>query len=693
MELSEFYNELFDDLEESRVLTGYTFTEEFFNYAIDMLSDADEVIGDAHYMYYEQQVSGAGGRQRAQIHGYSFNETDGILTLYTIPEINMEETTSLDKATAESAFKRAWNFFSKADEVVHGGEESNEAVDLAYNITQRDSKDAEFHDLQGVKIAIITEKKHVASLDVIESQQVDNLKITYQIYDLPIFEKLAESRGGKLDLVLNFFDGEIQGVQANDASDYASYLCSINGLKLAELYNDHGSRLIEGNVRSFLQTRGKVNKGIRETILKNPEMFFAYNNGLTATCTDLDFENGMVHQITNLQIVNGGQTTASLANVLTNDKAADKLQDVYVPMKLNIIKNEAITDDLIADISRYANSQNKVSEVDLASNHPFHRRVEEFSRHVVTPLLDGYSYGTHWYYERAAGQYAQETYKKTKTEKKNFEKLNPKSQMFKKSDFAKYHNIISKKPHIASKGGQTAFTAFTKWIIETWDKNDSVIDEAYFKDQVANIIIFKQVDKVVKEAYWYNSYKANIVAYSMSYLYWWLDEHGKQVNFYKIWNEQKVDAELIGLFAKLTFEVNNFLQDENRPVANVTEWAKRELCWTQLKKLDLIPTYYNFGTTVVDKDSVRQADVIKWKDTVPGEIEHLSPGFLEQVYELMLHENLFTSDQVELVKRAVEKKTVVFSNEEVQFFNDLVDIYFYDLFESLRNRMVGRRFR
>jgi hypothetical protein len=167
----------------------------------------------------------------------------------------------------------------------------------------------------------------------------------------------------------------------------------------------------------FLQTKGKVNKGIRTTILTKPTLFFAYNNGIAATASSIDIQtiNGIPHiqKITSLQIVNGGQTTASLAMALLNDKKDDsenKIAQISVPMKLSIVNHEKAL-ELIPNISRYANSQNKVSESDLWSNHPFHIRMEDFSRRIKTPATDGKQFGTRWYYERANGQYQQETYK------------------------------------------------------------------------------------------------------------------------------------------------------------------------------------------------------------------------------------------------------------------------------------------
>ncbi len=83
-----------------------------------------------------------------------------------------------------------------------------------------------------------------------------------------------------------------------------------------------GGRLLEGNVRSFLSLRSTVNKDIRATILKDPEHFFVYNNGIAVTVEDMTLnDKGKLLKATDFQIINGGQTTASLARAVYSDKA------------------------------------------------------------------------------------------------------------------------------------------------------------------------------------------------------------------------------------------------------------------------------------------------------------------------------------------------------------------------------------
>lgn len=504
-------------------------------------------------------------------------------------------------------YKRAINFFIHAEEIFQYGEESNEAVNFAHSLFNRNINDYnQFHELVSVKVFILTDKRLTRSLIRTEDDIIQNVKISIQLVGIERILRLSESRKGKVDLEVDLTKFKvIPAIKANETEEYESYLCNINGLTLAKLYNEFGSRLIESNVRSFLQTRGKVNKGIRLTILKEPEKFFAYNNGLTCTAKSINFDGNIISEIVGLQIVNGGQTTASLANVMANEKGgAEKLREVSVPMKLNVIKNIDIEDELVPAISRYANSQNKVSDVDLASNHPFHKKMEELSRKTSTPAADGFSHGTYWYYERAAGQYVQETYKMPTSQKKMFLLRNPKNQMFKKSDFAKYFNIYYQRPDIASKGGQAAFKAFSNWIIEIWDKDSNLVNQEFYKEMIANIIMFKELDKRTKVGAGANGYKANINAYTLSYLYWFLEKKlDTKFNYTKIWQKQSVPQSVLIFMNDVSYEIRDILTSVE---GNVTEYAKRLAAWEDIKSLVQVRKDFDLSSISISKDSASQ---------------------------------------------------------------------------------------
>ena len=134
-------------------------------------------------------------------------------------------------------------------------------------------------------------------------------------------------------------------------------------------------------------------------------MFFAYNNGITATAEEItikDTKNGRaITSLKNLQIVNGGQTTASCFYAREKEKAI--LTKAFVQVKLSVVKDEKLVEDIVPNISKYANTQNKVNKADFFANHEFHRRIEQFSMETIVPAAEGELPGTKWYYESKRG--------------------------------------------------------------------------------------------------------------------------------------------------------------------------------------------------------------------------------------------------------------------------------------------------
>lgn len=129
-----------------------------------------------------------------------------------------------------------------------------------------------------------------------------------------------------------------------------------------------------------------------------------------------------------MQIINGGQTTASLSSAYLKDKLS--LDNIFVPMKVTVVKASEDYDGMIQNIAKFANSQNKVTDADLFSNHPFHRAFEDLSKKILCPAKPGSLYGTYWYYERSRGKYEQELFKlQKKSERDNFFKKYPKDQV------------------------------------------------------------------------------------------------------------------------------------------------------------------------------------------------------------------------------------------------------------------------
>lgn len=584
--LMEFRAALLDDVALNAANNMTNDMEEFLAIVTDQLIAAEE-IDEFVYVPYEGINA---KKKRLQVDGYTYNELDDCLCLFIGVPLSYDDDTSLGLVEARKWIGRVTDFLDNSEYVLMHAEESAPGFGLAYDVVHR------YGTVQRYKIYLITDKIASKNLSEIKESNVGGIPVECHVWDIARLYELSRSTSGKEEIVINFRDLGMDGIPclpASETEDYHAYLCNIPGMILATLYNKYGGKLLEGNVRSFLQVRGKVNKGIRATILNEPDMFFAYNNGIAATAYDVKTEmiHGILHitEITSLQIVNGGQTTASLATALVKDKKDNSEQNILrinVPMKLSIVTPEK-ADKLIANIARYANSQNKVSDADLWSNHPFHIRMEDISRRILAPATGGRQYGTHWYYERANGQYKQETYKCTPKEKEKFEQRNPQTQMFTKTDLSKYMHVYQLRPDIASAGGQKAFAKFAEWASKEWEKNDTGFNEEYFRTVVAMAILFRQSDKIVRKQSWYRSYKANIVAYAIAKILHTVkkDHPDKSVSFKNIWQKQTLSPAWIHQIEDAAYVMYQHLIDDKRDIENVTEWAKRERCWEAAKKL------------------------------------------------------------------------------------------------------------
>lgn len=660
MNVEEFRHQLFTDIDlNTKNNNNLISSRESFIQEVSNILSEKELFDDINYLYYE----GTGSRNRKiAIDGYLYNELDDNLCLFiSLISQNKNQIETLTQTVAQQYLRKASSLVFDAQFIFDNCEESSDIYDLLHNILNS------YKSVRSYGIYLLTDYEMSKNINYIDDEIINGKKVEYHIIDINRLYEYVLSNQSKEELVIDLqsFDGGISYLSSGATSDYTAYLCSIKGITLASLYNKYGSRLLEGNVRSFLQTKGKVNKGIRNTILNNPEMFFAYNNGIavTASSVEIDEITNKITSITGMQIVNGGQTTASLGSALLNDikeNSEQQIKKINVPMKLSIVSHEKAL-ELIPEISRYANSQNKVSDADLLSNHPFHRRIEELSRQYIAPACKGMQYGTYWYYERAKGQYRQETYKSSKSDRDKFEKKYPKNQMFTKTELAKYMNIKLLKPHIASAGSQKSFIKFSEFVSDEWKNNSDNFNEQYYKELIALAILYKETDSIIKRSTsWYTgSYKANIILYTLSIIIYNILKMNKTINYQEIWNKQSLSNEWINLIEKVAKIVYEFLTDENRKIENVTEWAKRETCWNEAKNLqiELSSEFVNNLVSAEDnKENLKlarkeQRNTNKTKNHIA--VINLGGHFWLNLYNWNLTKKIYSEKEIDILQVAI----------------------------------------
>lgn len=522
-----------------------------------------------------------------RIEGYGFADDGLTLDLVAAEFDGGEEVETLTRAAMDSCFRRVERFLSDAPK-----QSFLNAVDVGHPVWgfARQLAD-QLQSVSRVRCHLLTDKTLTGSIKELPSVQQDGREVVYRVWDLRAIQRLlASSEPDEIEIdMVEMFGTGLPCLAANASNaDSASYLTVIPGAWLAAIYDKWSGRLLEQNVRTFLQAKGKVNKGIRKTILEEPDMFFAYNNGISATASEAEFtqKDGVLRlaKLRHLQIVNGGQTTASIFNVLKKDKAVN-LDRIQVQMKLSVIKPELV-DSLVPRISQYANSQNKVSDADFFSNHPFHVRIEGISRRLWAPAPDGTLVQTRWFYERARGQYANATAWLTPARKREFELQNPRSQVITKTDLAKVVMTFRGQPHTVCYGSQKNFMQFAEYVGDAWKDEGVDFGDAWFRGAVAGTIIFRAMERQVQKADWYSQgYRAQIVTYAIALMQHHLGKAGQAIDFERTWKRQAPSSEIMEALLSVGEQVNRRIVEAASAygIANVTEWCKRERCWEDLK--------------------------------------------------------------------------------------------------------------
>lgn len=583
MELGDFHADLMNRVH-TRASVEQTFTSHAFMAEMaESLADAEEVE-KLEILSFE----GVGRRQRnLAVHGFDLDDNDNSVALAVLLFGGDEAPQTFTHTDAAKTLRALQAFLEEAVEGTFNvdREESTPEVQLAMDLKNRG------RNVSRYRLYLVSDMVISGSAKALVSSEVNGVPVDFHVWDLKRLHQVSQSLQGREELVIDLTEWISGGLPALElratSTDFRTYLAAVPAHMVADLYGRYGSRLLEGNVRSYLSNRGKVNKGIRTTVLSEPAQFLAYNNGITATAVGVDLKDDRIAKITDLQIVNGGQTTASLFYVKRENKAAD-MTDVYVQMKLVVVE-PGLASEMIPRISRYANSQNKVSEADFFSNSPFHIRLAEVSQRALVPAQPGVNYQTRWFYERTRGQYQSEKAKRTAAEQKKFEAEYPKTQVITKTDAAKYEVAWALQPHIVSRGAQKNFVAFAELVAKKWEISDTQFNELYWRHLVAKGILFESVRGAIAKADWYDKgYLANVTSYSIAKLAHCVGTQTKtgQFDFDRMWTDQRATEATLRDCLAIGEQVLKVLTSEARPVQNVTEWAKRDECWNIVRTME-----------------------------------------------------------------------------------------------------------
>jgi len=586
-EIEKYYQSLMQDVVAMQAGNedGDTQEQTFTRIAVDILAEAGETE-NADVAYDEKAL---GTRNQHKINAYAVSENYETVDLFISIFDYSDTITTIAKAEIDRATTRITNFFKKAVEKDYVNEVAESSPIFEFANTLANYQELK-ENLVRVNAIILTNGEYKG--DFPPSDTISGYSVFYRVIDINYLYKISEQSRVPIEINFDDFEGEsfeIPCLSANSQNtDYRAYIAIIPGTCLAKLYERYGARLLEQNVRSFLQFTGKINKGIRDTIRNKPQMFLAFNNGIAATADhiELDTENRYIKNIKNLQIVNGGQTTASIFNTARKEKV--DISQIFVQVKFSIIENPEQYNEIVSEISRCSNTQNKVNDADFSANNPALIAFEKLSRYILSPVTAKNNIQTCWFFERARGQYKtlRSREGRTKSLQNAFDKKYPKNQMFTKVELAKFINAYQeifdgKKlvigPHIVVRGNEKNYAQF---IANNLPDNVKKINNVYFEDAIAKCILFKNADKRYgKKPDSIGEMKQVVVPYTLSLINI-LTEN--KLDLYKIWKNQELSQQLSDFIYDLMKQVNQFILDTYAG-QHYIEKAKREECWELVK--------------------------------------------------------------------------------------------------------------
>lgn len=497
---------------------------------------------------------------------------DLFLTVYADPEKN--------KKISANDLDRHFNWLVRFYEQSINGSMLGKIEDTRSDLYQVADLIHSTENIARVRLFLLTNAIAPANYDKDNGELNDGTSCEYVIWDAKRVMRQDNILTGKDPIVVDFdadYNSPLQCIKMPDVSENVDcYLCIIPGTILSQVYHKYHQQILEQNVRTFLQFKGASNKGIRDTMIGHtataaekrkgitdmapePDMFFAYNNGISTTASEIELrttEQGQeIVKIKDWQIVNGGQTTASISAVL-GMKGVDvsQLSKVFVAMKVSVIKNKDNQATIVQRISRFANTQSAVKKSDFNINEPFLQELENQSRQEWATNTAGKPVSK-WFFERTRGQYLDKA-KRTpgKAAEREFYAEYPKRQMFDKTLLSKFMMAWLLDPSSVCKGGENNYAKF----FTRMKANATKFDTDNYHRTIAKCILFKAIDAFYgKDGLALPGYKSNMVAYTLSAL-----SHlsSKKLDLLKIWNEQYVitpsvqnelTIDILSVYAKL----------------------------------------------------------------------------------------------------------------------------------------------
>lgn len=650
MELSEYREEFLNQLREDALLYENPDQIQFIEESLNLLEKQEEVVDPILYLCNIKC-----GNHYSGFHAYAYSEADSSIVLIITDFIDSPNPGNLTNEDIRRLHNKMQYFIKDSYD-----NKIKDVVDLSDDILnvagefRKKLGNAENTEITAFKFFIVTNKQLSSSVKSTEVPDLLGRPATLQLWTLErFFDNYRSSRSERIHITCKDWGIEgIQCIKANVSSSniFDSYMGVMPGLFLAKLFKKYQSPLLEGNIRCFLSARGKINKSIKSTIIgDHPESFFTYNNGIAVIANSITLSNDQryITEFDGFQIVNGGQTTASLTNALIKGEApAGNLEKIFVPMKLTVLKfnmddeddfesfqqKKDLYDTIVHDIAKCSNWQNPTQEADFFSNDPFHRELEKLSmlKENTSPVKPGEISGTYWFYERSKSRWNQATFYMTKAQRTSWIKLHPKNQVITKEKLGMYYNTVDLLPYQVCKGGVNNMPTFAKTVMEIMHKRPETVNSYFFKKYVAVKIIYDSTDKLIANADWYpaGGYKAMYVPYTISKIVSCLP-NGKEINWPLIWKNQAMYPSLahqIEIVAKLTKEFFDEVSHggNQRTYAIKEETWKKYLSWPLVLESDFIMDLINIEEAKIEEKA--QAKIARFKSEIDLTVKAVKLG-------------------------------------------------------------------
>ncbi|MBI1836958.1 MAG: AIPR family protein [Flavobacteriia bacterium] len=601
MEIQEYLKYRVDLLNESKDEDGFINESNFINNIIPSMLDAKLIdTEDFTETYYSTEIDGS----PIKINGYIINDSGERLQLFILNEesisLNSSNLEIFLKDYYEGVFKKATNFTNKAIKGYLNDIQDVGAINALIN-QMSSSLGADQFDV--IEIFLISATATVSGTGSnLQPKRIDfkdeKLKLKYsknkesfekeilvlkRLVDLNFLYSVLLSQGNREALTIDFeekFNFKIEAIKAADENNFESYLCVLPAYILAELYRRFSSRLLEKNVRSFLQFKNTSNAGMRKTLTKEPEKFIAFNNGLTITASnkEIDIVNEKIYikSLSDFQIVNGGQTTAS---IYFSQKDGIDVSKVKVMAKINVAKNVSEEDlnELISSISEFSNSQSKVTTVDLRSRNPQLNKIKSLSESIITPS------GRKWFFEKSKGEFNTKLRIAGQSGKNRIEKEYPKEFRFTKEQLGKYYSSWGDEPFKVKKGGEAIFRKFLEELGSEEKKVN--IDRNFYELLISRIILFKSLEEIHgARNNAIGQLRSAVVPYTMSILYSKTEGDKKNHNTFdlaKLWSSEGVEDDLKIYLKELMIQINDLIKKYAKS-DDLGEYSKKKELWEDI---------------------------------------------------------------------------------------------------------------